>query len=72
MRRLVRSLLEHQGGGDLRDDATLVMLHWVGPPPAVPQQDRGCRSRSTAAGNGRAATLRSTGRRGHGPLPLAR
>jgi hypothetical protein len=41
VRRLVRSVLEHQGGGDLRDDATLVMLHWVGPPPVVPQQDRG-------------------------------
>ena len=31
LRRLVRSLLDHQGGGDLRDDATLVLVRWAGP-----------------------------------------
>jgi hypothetical protein len=41
VRRLVRSILEHQGGGDLRDDATLALLHWSGPPVTLPQQDRG-------------------------------
>lgn len=30
LRRLVRNLLDHHGG-ELRDDATLVMLHWHGP-----------------------------------------
>jgi serine phosphatase RsbU (regulator of sigma subunit) len=31
LRRLVRAVLEHQGG-PLRDDATLVLLRWSGPP----------------------------------------
>lgn len=31
LRRLVRAVLEHQGG-PLRDDATLVLLRWIGPP----------------------------------------
>ena len=31
LRRLVRAVLEHQGG-PLRDDATLVLLRWTGPP----------------------------------------
>lgn len=38
LRRLVRAVLEHQGGL-LRDDATIVLLHWEGPPAdVVPQQ----------------------------------
>lgn len=32
LRRLVRSVLEHQDGA-LRDDATVVLLHWDGPRP---------------------------------------
>jgi hypothetical protein len=34
LRRLIRSTLEHQGG-DLQDDATLVLLHWAGPDPGA-------------------------------------
>ena len=38
LRRLVRAVLEHQTGR-LRDDATVVLLHWDGPPSgAIPQQ----------------------------------
>ena len=37
VRRLVRSILEHQGDGDLRDDATLALLHWSGPPVTLPK-----------------------------------
>jgi len=29
LRRLVRAVLEHQGGG-LRDDATLLLVQWTG------------------------------------------
>ena len=32
LRRLVRSVLEHQDGA-LRDDATILLLQWDGPPP---------------------------------------
>lgn len=50
LRRLIRSVLEHQAGS-LRDDATLVLLQWDGPctgagrsglldPVEVPSQDR--------------------------------
>jgi serine phosphatase RsbU (regulator of sigma subunit) len=36
LRRLVRSVLDHQDG-DLRDDATIVLLQWDGPPTdAIP------------------------------------
>jgi sigma-B regulation protein RsbU (phosphoserine phosphatase) len=31
LRRLVRAVLEHQGGG-LRDDATLLLVHWTAAP----------------------------------------
>ena len=31
VRRLVRSVLEHQGTGDLVDDATVVLVRWEGP-----------------------------------------
>ena len=34
LRRLVRTVLEHQGG-PLRDDATLVLMSWTGPPAEV-------------------------------------
>lgn len=37
LRRLVHAVLEHQQGM-LRDDATLVVLRWDGPPPTVPSQ----------------------------------
>jgi serine phosphatase RsbU (regulator of sigma subunit) len=38
LRRLVRAVLHHQGG-PLRDDATLVLLHWDGPSKdVIPQQ----------------------------------
>ena len=30
LRRLVRAVLEHQGGGGLRDDATLLLVQWTG------------------------------------------
>jgi hypothetical protein len=30
LRRLIRTVLDHQGG-QLRDDATLLLLHWTGP-----------------------------------------
>ena len=33
LRRLVRAVLDHQGG-PLRDDATLVLLRWTGGPSA--------------------------------------
>jgi hypothetical protein len=33
LRRLVRAVLDHQGG-QLRDDATLLLLRWAGPGPA--------------------------------------
>jgi serine phosphatase RsbU (regulator of sigma subunit) len=44
LRRLIRDVLEHHGG-ELRDDATLVLLQWTGPADAglVPQQDPGPR-----------------------------
>ena len=36
LRRLVRSVLDHQDGA-LRDDATIVLLQWDGPPTdAIP------------------------------------
>jgi len=34
LRRLVRSVLDHQDGA-LRDDATIVVLQWDGPPVEV-------------------------------------
>ncbi len=34
LRRLVRTVLEHQGG-PLRDDATLLLMSWTGPSPEV-------------------------------------
>lgn len=34
LRRLVHSVLEHQGGA-LRDDATLMLLCWTGVPTAA-------------------------------------
>jgi len=34
LRRLVRAVLEHQDG-NLRDDATIVLLHWDGPPREI-------------------------------------
>ncbi len=34
LRRLVRAVLDHQAGL-LRDDATLVLLQWAGPPDEV-------------------------------------
>lgn len=37
LRRLVRSVLEHQDGA-LRDDATVVVLQWDGPPTVIPTQ----------------------------------
>ncbi|MBA2770249.1 MAG: serine/threonine-protein phosphatase [Sporichthyaceae bacterium] len=38
LRRLVRTVLDHQQG-TLRDDATMVIVHWDGPPPdAIPHQ----------------------------------
>lgn len=38
LRRLVRAVLEHQQG-TLRDDATMVLVHWDGPPPdTIPHQ----------------------------------
>jgi hypothetical protein len=43
LRRLIRSTLDFQGG-ELRDDATLVLLRWSGPTPAavtLPRQDLG-------------------------------
>ena len=30
LRRLVRAVLEHQGGSGLRDDATLLLVQWTG------------------------------------------
>ena len=30
LRRLVRAVLDHQGGGGLRDDATLLLVQWTG------------------------------------------
>ena len=41
LRRLVRAVLDHQGG-PLRDDATVVLLSWTGPPAEViPSQSGG-------------------------------
>lgn len=38
LRRLVRAVLDHQDGS-LRDDATMVVVHWAGPPAdVVPHQ----------------------------------
>lgn len=39
LRRLVRSVMDHQDGA-LRDDATIVLMHWDGPPPleVIPAQ----------------------------------
>ena len=31
LRRLVRAVLDHQGGSGLRDDATLLLVQWTGP-----------------------------------------
>jgi serine phosphatase RsbU (regulator of sigma subunit) len=31
LRRLVRAVLDHQGAGGLRDDATLLLVQWNGP-----------------------------------------
>jgi len=30
LRRPVRAVLEHQGGGGLRDDATFLLVQWTG------------------------------------------
>lgn len=34
VRRLVNSVLEHRGGADLEDDASVLLLRWEGPPGA--------------------------------------
>lgn len=34
VRRLVNTVLEHRGGEELLDDATVLMVRWDGPPAA--------------------------------------